>query len=85
MNPIGLGIRAVSRAVAYLMNVNRPYVQKRGGNHGDDRGNVTRLRATKRLVDELESAFSEMPSFFDDPQSPWTPSCSGIISHPCCN
>lgn len=56
-NPHGLGSRAVRRAVDHLKEANPPYVETMGGNHNSDTkaGYYTRLRATQRLIDELEA------------------------------
>lgn len=55
-NPYGLGSRAVRRAIHYLQNAKPAYVETMGGNHVEESvGYYTRLRATKRLIDELEA------------------------------
>lgn len=55
-NPFRLGIRAVRRTVHYLQDSDPPYVESMGGNNdpATGKGYYTRLRATKRLIDELE-------------------------------
>ena len=72
-NPHRLGARAVQRAVNHLLEVHPPYVESMGGNHNDNEGSgySTRLRATKRLIEELERCIadvSDIPSLAD-PQS----------------
>ena len=56
-NPYGLGSRAVRKAIHHLLNADPAYVETMGGNKNPETkaGYYTRLRATKRLVDELEA------------------------------
>lgn len=57
-NPHDLGSRAVRRAVNHLKNANPPYIETMGGNHTQNNGYYSRLRATKRLIVELEASLS---------------------------
>lgn len=56
-NPHCLGSRAVRKAVQHLLNADPAYVEMMGGNQNPETkaGYYTRLRATKRLIDELEA------------------------------
>ncbi|WP_404933713.1 hypothetical protein [Nitratireductor sp. L15S-10] len=55
-NPNRLGIRAVRSVINFMKDAEPPYVESYGGNrdHQRERGYPTRIRATRRLIDELD-------------------------------
>ncbi len=58
-NPSGISYRGVARVVGYLASRQQGYVNKWRGQHYPNVGYVTRIRATKRLIDRLATGLPD--------------------------
>jgi len=63
-NPLGLGIRNVRHVVNFMMRCNPPLIEIRGTNNNPKThaGFVTRMRATRLLIDMVEEHMAAEPS-----------------------